>query len=522
MVLAAAVCFSVISMGTRPLLRKKERREPFMTSRKKISMLIMLALLWGSPKAWSRDRTTPFPNLENPREIKDAGDPLQAAKSEDDDKETNKTKEWELGFEAELTNYFLREAHAYFSPDARAWLESSVRLGATVHYRDVMVEVSGLGIKTTGQDPFGTGTVPTGSPPGTRAPGTLPALYLDKAYFQLAKIGSVPLKVTLGRQPIALGSQFLIGDGVYDGFAPSVRQGVYHNPRKGFDAIRLEWDFKGTHFDSFGYRVHPSWDGGMGRDGLFGGVDVSRASHNGGGTLAAGIFYRASRSGLDNDMALLNLRGERRLRRPKNICVSGELVWEFAGRCRNSTYCTTIGQKMNEAAWHAEFGYAGDTVPLKPFAELGYVYYSANFTPVATGFSDWGKWYLGNQIDWIVFGTNTKIIRAQAGLWPHATVKLRVQYHNTRQASPTGTSRGGSLSNEFSFIAEWNPREKIWLNLLVGSSRPGSALRASGLRNPFAALNSGAAAVGNRSSFDLVFATGLRFNAKLKAGRAKR
>jgi len=336
-----------------------------MTSRKKVSVLTLLALLWGSPKAWSWHQTAPCPNLENPPRIEDAGDPLQLAKSENDDKETNKTKEWDLGFEAELTNYFLRETRAYFSPDARAWLESSVRLGAILHYRDVMFDVSGLAIKTTGQDPFGTGTVPAGSPPGTRAPGTLPALYLDRVYLQIAKLGSVPLKVTLGRQPIALGSQFLIGDGVYDGFAPSVRQGVYHNPRKGFDAIRLEWDFKGTHFDSFAYRVHPSWDGGTGRDGLFGGLDVSRTSGNGGGAFGAAIFYRSSRSGLDNDMALLNLRGERRLRRAKDLYVGGELVWEFAGRCRNSTYCTTIGQTMNEAAWHAEFGYVGDTVQFK-------------------------------------------------------------------------------------------------------------------------------------------------------------
>lgn len=120
-----------------------------MTSRKKVSVLTLLALLWGSPKAWSWHQTAPYPNLENPPGIADTGDPLQLAESENDDKETNKTKEWDLGFEAELTNYFLRETHAYFSPAARAWLESSVRLGSTLRYRDVMVEVSGLAIKTT-------------------------------------------------------------------------------------------------------------------------------------------------------------------------------------------------------------------------------------------------------------------------------------------------------------------------------------------------------------------------------------
>ncbi|HXH69128.1 MAG TPA: hypothetical protein VNI60_02155 [Pyrinomonadaceae bacterium] len=43
-----------------------------------------------------------------------------------------------------------------------------------------------------------------------------------------------------------------------------------------------------------------------------------------------------------------------------------------------------------------------------------------------------GKWYLGNQIDWIIFGTNTKIIRAQVGFHPTLTIKLRALFHNTR------------------------------------------------------------------------------------------
>ena len=166
---------------------------------------------------------------------------------------------------------------------------------------------------------------------------------------------------------------------------------------------------------------------------------------------------------------------------------------------------------MNEQAWHTEVGYQATTLPLRPFAEVGYVSYSTDFTPLATGFSDWGKWYLGHQLDWIIFGTNTQVLRGEIGCWPHATVKVRLQYFTTRQATPTGTSTGGRLSDEVSVIAEWFPTERLWFTLLLGSSHPGNALHRSGLSNPFAGLNTGAAPVGRRASLDLVFAYGVQF-----------
>ncbi len=421
-------------------------------------------------------------------------------------------KKWSFTYGGEVTNYFISESSAFFGDDARYWLETSLRLDGTVSYKNFSAGLSGLAVKTTGQDAYGTGTLSPVAPAGTNPPSALPSFYLDKAYVQLERIGGLPVKATLGRQHITIGSQFLIGDGVYDGFSTKTRQGVFHNPRKGFDALRVEWDVKKTHFDSFIYRVDPTWDGGGGRDGLLGGLDVSRTFEQTGGAYAAGLFYRSSRSNLDNDLAIFNVRGDQPLRPVKGLTVSGELVLEFAGRCRNAAYCTTVGQKMNEQSWHAEVTYEAKMLPrLRPFAEAGYVFYSKDFAPVATGFSDWGKWYLGNQIDWIIFGTNTKIVRAQAGLWPTSTIKLRALFHNTRQVENTGTSTGGSLANEVNFIGEWYPGENLWFNLALGHSRPGDALAPSGLGNPFAFLNAGAAPVGTRNSFDVVFATGWRF-----------
>jgi hypothetical protein len=391
---------------------------------------------------------------------------------------------------ASLTNYGLYQSNPFFSTTDRAWLETSAKLGGKFRHNAFAFEAVGLALRTTGREPYGSGHTPQ--------------FDLDTLYAQWNQTAGLPFKLTIGRQPIALGTQFLVGDGVYDGFDPDYGQAVYHNPRRSFDAARLEFDAGKFHFDTFVYSVHPTWDGGGERNGVFGGMEVSRAFESIGGNYGAGLFWRESRSQLDNDMAIFTLRGEQHLPSASEFYASGELNWEFAGTGRNASYITTPGQRMNEVAWHAELGWQADKRPLKPFVEAGYVYYSPDFTPVATGFSDWGKWYLGNQIDWIIFGTDTQIIRAQAGFWPHEKVKLRAQFHNTRLASgPAGT-----LSNEVSVIAEYNPNARIWMNLLVGYSIPGETLRRSSLANPFSFINSGASPVGNRSSVDVVLAVG--------------
>ena len=102
-------------------------------------------------------------------------------------------------FSGELTNYFIYQSSAYFGKHERSWLETSLRLDGTLQYKDFKVEVSGIGLKTTGRDSYGTGTLPTGAPVGTPAPGTFPRFFVDKANIQLDRIGGLPLKATLSR-----------------------------------------------------------------------------------------------------------------------------------------------------------------------------------------------------------------------------------------------------------------------------------------------------------------------------------
>jgi hypothetical protein len=188
-----------------------------------------------------------------------------------------------------VVNYFVSESRAYFGDERKFWLETSVRVDASFGYKNFAAEVSILGLKTTGGDPFGTGTAAAGAPTETRAAGTFPVFHLDKANVRLSNVGSLSLKLTVGRQHIQIGSQFLVGDGVYDGYSPTARQAVYSNPRRGFDAVRAEWDYRGVRFDAFAFRVDRTWDAGGGRDGVFGGLEVSRTSDATEGTYAAGV-----------------------------------------------------------------------------------------------------------------------------------------------------------------------------------------------------------------------------------------
>lgn len=165
---------------------------------------------------------------------------------------------------------------------------------------------------------------------------------LDRASIAVAlRTGPVgPAVLTVGVQRIEIGSQFLIGDGVYDGFSRDARQGIYHGPRRSFDAVRLRAPVAGAHVDAFRYMVHPTWDAGGGRDGGVAGLDITGQVSSGGPALALGAWQRWSPSKLDNDMTVLNLRIGQNLLLP-GLLVSGEVAAE-AGTCRNACYCATF------------------------------------------------------------------------------------------------------------------------------------------------------------------------------------
>lgn len=404
---------------------------------------------------------------------------------------------------ASVTNYLIANSHPFFGAQARSWMETSVLGGGRVELSRAAVELVGLAVRTGGDDPYGTR--------GAGSPISPWGLAVDRAALTVATAGARPVTLTVGRQHIEIGSQFLIGDGVYDGAVRGLERAVYHTPRRSFDAVRLQGEAAGTRLDAFGYLVSPTWDAGGGRDGRVVGVDASRRFDRAGSAAALGLVYRGSRSDLDNDMTALDLRLEQRMPGVPALRASGELVVEL-GRCRNAYYCDTPGAAMRgETGWHAELRHEDSTSRGRPSLELGAVRYSRDFTPIAPGFADWGRWYLGNQIDWIAFGSNAQVLRAEAGLWPRADLRVRAQYHDTRQVAPTGTSAGGALSDEVSLIGEWYPTPRLWLHLVLGHANAGPALAGAGLGNPFGALNADAVRVGGRSSRDAVLATGFTF-----------
>ena len=410
----------------------------------------------------------------------------------------------------ELENWVLSQSHPFFGNTSRTWAETSGRFGLVFHWHEATIETGLLGVHTWGEDPYGTGNRVAGAPEGAGEQSTVPDFELDLAYLDVENVGGLPLRVTIGRQPLKIGTQFLIGDGVFDGFTRSTQQGVWHNPRRNFDAIRLRSSVGGFDLDGFVYRVDPTWDAGFGDDGVFGGAEASRKLDATGGTYTLGGFYRASHSNDDNDMIVLDGRGEQPIPWLAGAYVSGEATGEI-GTCRSIFYCDRPGESMLEHAWHAEVGVRAKTRPLKPFFEAGYVYYSPDFTPIAYGFADWGKWYVGNQLDWLIYSSNAKIWRADLGFWPHEKVQARFLYVNTRQVAPTGDSRGGTVSDEFTWVLSWYPTKWLWAIASVGYSIPRRAFVESRLENPFEFVNENVAQVGSRESVDLLMAVGIHY-----------
>jgi len=413
---------------------------------------------------------------------------------------------WSFKPAASLEHYGIYQSNPFFSMDERHWMETTLRFGGKAAYGRLSLEAKGIGLKTTGRDPYGSGSAPAGAPPGAERVGLDPEWDVYTLYLQWENPEPYPWKVSLGRQPLAIGTQFLIGEGVYDGYHHDFAQAVWSTPRNWFDAARLQFDHDRTHVEGVLYRVHPTEDAAGFQTGYVGGFDVSHQFESIQGTYGAGVFYRDSESNLDNDMWVMAARFKQSLPKLREFYVAGELVAE-RGTGRNPYYVTVPDQDLHEYAGHAELGYEATQVRFKPAVEIGGIYYSSDFTPLATGFSDWDTWYLGNQIVWIVFGSNTRILRAKASFWPHEKLRLLALYNHTDLVSgPSGT-----LSDEWTLIADWYPTERIWVSFVIGYSKPGDALRSSRLSNFFSSLNSDAVPVGSHDSVDLILGFGLSY-----------
>jgi hypothetical protein len=413
--------------------------------------------------------------------------------------ENNSKKDWSIKPTGSVTNYFLYNSRPFFTQPQRSWMETSVVGGAVLDYKDQLtVKGTVLGVKTTGQDPYGN--------VGNTA--TVPAFDIDQAFIKYKPFEDSSFSMTLGRQYIQIGDQFIIGDAIYDGVGGAT-QGTYSAPRKGYDAFRLEGDVAKFHLDAFFLFVDPTWDPdifvatGTSRDGLFGGLDVTRSFDSIKGDYSLGLYYRGDSNNSANDMGVLDFRFDQEIPvLPGKLYVSGEFVYEH-GECNNALYCTTPGsQNLREYAWHGEVGYQATNYKLQPFIELGYAYFSDDYDPIFSAYSGWGEWYMGNQISWINFNTNQKVIRGQVGFSPHETVTMKVMYFNTRLV--TGTS--GTLSNAFNLATDWSPNDWLWVGLLVGYADARGAVTSNALINPFTG-----AAAGTSDSIDVGLMTGVWF-----------
>jgi hypothetical protein len=409
-----------------------------------------------------------------------------------------------------VTTLVLHNTSPFFSGESKTWAEAFTRFGLGLDEGRFAFAFTGLANRTFGTDPYGSRSDIVFRGPGSGS-GDSPHVELDEGWVRLPLPFELPGTVTVGRQILQIGTQFMFGDGVYDGFAPDARETMYSNPRRTFDAARVDLSLLGADVIAFGYRQDRTWDAANRDDTRVYGLDVTRHFPSIDGTYSIGAFHRDSKHFDDSTFAIWNVRGEQRFSMLPGAYVSGEYVRENFGTCRNFYYCVEVGRELDEEAWHAEVGWIGETLPFSPFFEVGYVYYSPSFHSFAYGASDWGKWYLGNQLPWIIGGWNTKIVRLDVGVWPTETTRFRYQYFQTREVHKKGENDGGPLSDEMQWILEWYPNDWFFVNFVVAYSIPGQALEDAALPNLFQLFYEDAVPVGTKSSVDTVLIVGVTY-----------
>lgn len=74
---------------------------------------------------------------------------------------------------ASFAHYAIRQSSPFFSGEARSWMETSARLGGRLETGAFAFEAVALGLRTSGYDPYGSGSAPAGSLPGTPRTGNV-------------------------------------------------------------------------------------------------------------------------------------------------------------------------------------------------------------------------------------------------------------------------------------------------------------------------------------------------------------
>jgi hypothetical protein len=336
-----------------------------------------------------------------------------------------------------------------------------------------------------------------------------------------------PLTVTLGRQEIVIGDGFLIGDGTYD------RVAQWSAPLKSFDAARAAFDLAPFKVDLFAAYVDKDWvqyrgfHKGRFQDQLpaFEEIGGSRLygtdltwTGEAWGTWGLSAFFRNDQSLLDNDTIAVSLRGAAEIPFLSGLKLEGEVVREM-GHTRVKEADIVTGGELARRSWggHIDLTYTFNMSRFKPHLGASYIYLPGDdpdtpgtneaFDPLFYGYTDWGKWSIGNIVGGggQLVNSNERVIKLEAGLIPSASTQLRLLYYHFDLDRGVGLDFSKRhYADETELVFDYWPNSIFYAGVELGYAHP---LEAARYWNADPATGKDA----TRDIWELIMWTGLQF-----------
>jgi hypothetical protein len=303
----------------------------------------------------------------------------------------------------------------------------------------------------------------------------------DEAYIKFNKVAATPIDLTLGRQKINVEKGFLMSEGNLD-----LSTAIYANSEKASPfAIRADvnlepvtllayWETiatddvnvafgKGDDIEAMGLNVHAALAEGKN---LYAGVVRWLGTLSVAHTKQELMTYYL---GTDLTFGAINFSGEYAVQTGDNY---------DAGNAKTD---------QDAKAYNAFLKYSLDGVALKPWFEVGTIYYSGDdtgtsanegFNTMTPGFPDWGKWCPGEIFgEQIYFGANNWVdYTAQIGIMPSEATQIRMQYHIVSLAEDNGGD--DALYHEYNLFFEYFPDDKLYCGIMLGMATPDDAQKA--------------------------------------------
>lgn len=340
---------------------------------------------------------------------------------------------------------------------------------------------------------------------------TVGTVLIDLAYVSLKEFLYSPLSLTIGRQELHFGNDFIIGDpDTNNQVSGASMSDADLSSKKAFDAVRATLNYDPLVIDAFWAKIEENNVFGATGALLAEKDDVDAFGVNarydfGGKYKTIGELYWFGKvDSSNNDIAHLDKKATRvnnigarvEVSPTERLNLQGELAWQF-GKTNNVLLTNTV--KQNAMAAQGIARYALD-MKYDPVLMAIYTYYSGNRDNV--GGQAWDPMYenqtAGHIINFLFNASNAHNLNLRASIVPVKDMTLSLDYvwlnlaqevsalavfnpAHTSSGALTSTNLGKKhLGDEIDVTLKYDYTEDVQLGLLAGWFKPGNVFTKGG------------------------------------------